>query len=381
MYIGFRDNNQFEEDIQGNRFDLEEEQEYIINNNLNLEEPVNEINNIPYNRRIDDIYFLKCFLKFFSKEDCSFKNAEQFIKYSMDIVNDIKLDLTNTLIHEESKAIVEQFLENILAKMNSINSTNKITNKLKDLNLYNEPEKIVVRVGNNDERFMGTLFPIESIVRRYLEKPRVLNTILEYQRHLRDTFQRGNILDGSLWMDVENTYPNENVIPIFLYEDDMNPDNSLGPHVIKTNLAMFYLLFPTLPDFCFSSIRNVKPLMVTNAENVSKSPNTCLLRILEELKKLEDGIYVKPNEERDPIKIRIVVILAVGDNLALNTILGFCKTFTTDGFCRICIITREESKVWFIDFFFIFTYFVFFNNFSKIYRILIQKFLAGLEKF
>lgn len=279
------------------------------------------------------------------------KSAEEFINLFKEMIADIKDDLTVSLgndCDDNIKMKIEQYMDHITAKIRAFDSESKILKHLEEKNVYEEPKQVTIRRGENDEAFEATLLPLELQIRNFLQLPNVLETILDHQENLLNNQREHafrNIVDGTLWREIVEEYPNEKVVPIFLYEDDFNPDNALGPHIKTTNLSMFYLLFPTLLNYCQASIDNIIPIMIARAEDLRLSTNPTILKILEEFRSLEDGIFVRKNGIGEPIKIRLILHIVVGDNLALNEILGFVRNFVGDGFCRVCIMTKEETKI------------------------------------
>lgn len=79
-------------------------------------------------------------------------------------------------------------------------------------------------------------------------------------------------------------------------------------------------------------------------EDVRLSTNPSFLEILEEFRTLEDGIYIRRNGIGERLKIRLILHIVVGDNLALNEILGFVRTFSSSGFCRVCVMLKEDTQ-------------------------------------
>lgn len=191
------------------------------------------------------------------------------------------------------------------------------------------------------------MFPIKLQVTNFLQLPNVLDNIIDTQRtlirnHVDGTYR--NILHGELWREVVEEYPDDLCIPFGVYEDDFNPDNALGPHKKSTNLAMFYIYFPTLPDYCRSSIKNIYPVMLAKAEDLRLSTNNTLLHFLEIFQEFEEGVDVRKNGEENSVKVRFIFLTFIGDNLALNMVLGYIRNFRGNGFCRVCIMPLERTQ-------------------------------------
>lgn len=291
-------------------------------------------------------HFLKQFcLKYYANPICSMKFVEELVKDVEDIIDNIEHNLRDVLNDfPEARERTCQYLDHLKAEAKQFGNIDRVVKYFKEEDIYEDPENIVIRRGPLDEEIMGTLFPIKKIIKNFLELPYVFQRIVENQNQLlqdHDPNILSNVVDGSIWRQVIERYPNDTIIPLTLYQDDMNPDNALGPHIKDTNLSIFYMSFPTLPSYC-SSQKAIKPVMISKAEDVRLSCNPSMLRILEEFRSLEEGLDIMADGINH--KTRFFLILVLGDNLALNTILGYVRSFNTDGFCRVCIMTKDESK-------------------------------------
>lgn len=67
--------------------------------------------------------------------------------------------------------------------------------------------------------------------------------------------------------------------------------------------------------------------------------------IIDTLNELSTHISVTHSRYK---KVKFIVVLVIGDNLGLNTILGFTKSFNSTYFCRFCktskLITHKQLK-------------------------------------
>ncbi|XP_055904199.1 uncharacterized protein LOC129940004 [Eupeodes corollae] len=72
----------------------------------------------------------------------------------------------------------------------------------------------------------------------------------------------------------------------------------------------------------------------------------CFQSLIKELKSLEiDGIEINSNDGDGPkIKVHFILGLVLGDNLGLNTVLDFNKSFSSNSFCRFCKVKKLETK-------------------------------------
>lgn len=68
----------------------------------------------------------------------------------------------------------------------------------------------------------------------------------------------------------------------------------------------------------------------------------CLKKLIAEIKTLEnDGVVI--NLSGEPVKIRIFLGLIMVDNLGVNSIRDFSKSFSAFHFCRFCTASKSET--------------------------------------
>lgn len=283
----------------------------------------------------------------FSQKDTTVKVAEEHINIFKKMLKDVSDDIENHLdTIPEAKAIVQRYFDKLNVCMENIDTQYKLEKHLENLGCLRKGDKVDIEFNGNIIKC--TLFPIKHSVTKFLELPNVLENILKNQNDLMEKSFRENalfnIINGPLWDEVRNHYEEDDiVIPLFLYNDDFNPDNGFGPHKSETELSAFYVSFPTLNRHILSSVENKFVVLMTTAKNMKLCCDILLLQVLEKLQELENGINL--NVQNENKFVRIITINIVGDNMALNMILGFPRTLNSNGFCRTCTMDRLEWLV------------------------------------
>lgn len=147
-----------------------------------------------------------------------------------------------------------------------------------------------------------------------------------------------NFCQGPLWQAKAKKFRSEGkiVLPYFLYADETEMNNGLGPHASPS--FQVYYSFPFLRQ---------SPLFtagIIQKDVYQKYGNTrCLILILKVLKNLElDGIEILTSEVAK--KVHFVLGLVLGDNAGINKMLGFKACSHTCG-CRFCKMPQQELKV------------------------------------
>lgn len=192
----------------------------------------------------------------------------------------------------------------------------------------------------------GICIPLRESLKYFLEIPSSFNEIMQYVSKLKqETHILSNILQGDLW---KNKYAdkirNDIVLPLYLFFDDLEVGNPLGSHAGINKFAAIYVSIACLPPHIASRLHAILFSSILYSSDKNKSDNERIFdNLIQELNFLNiEGILININNALIRVKFQLVLIL--GDNLGLNEILGFTKSFTTDYFCRICNSTLEESR-------------------------------------
>ncbi|EZA46632.1 hypothetical protein X777_04173 [Ooceraea biroi] len=130
-----------------------------------------------------------------------------------------------------------------------------------------------------------------------------------------------SVYHGEMWKSAV-LKENEFVIPIALYFDDF--EKLIG-----------------LPPQYSSNLDDILLLQLHNYQDHKNLGNKILSHIVDEIIDLSiNGIIIKIDKEQ---KVLFRLMFIVGDNLGLNTILGFSKGFNSQYYCRVCKITKKNT--------------------------------------
>lgn len=131
-------------------------------------------------------------------------------------------------------------------------------------------------------------------------------------------------------------------LPLFLYFNEFGVNNPLGSHAASVYAA--YYSIPILPDYYLSTLQNIFLAGIIKSSDMKKFGNKSSLHpLIEQLIKLEtDGIVIRINGKQ--IRVYFNLCLILGDNLGINEILSFTKSFNCKPYCRICTQDIENMK-------------------------------------
>lgn len=152
-----------------------------------------------------------------------------------------------------------------------------------------------------------------------------------------------NFLNCELWKQKMLLHPNKLVIPYFLYSDEFEVNNPLGPH--SSSILGVYYSFPTVPHWLRSNLKNIFIAALFNSKDLKSLGNDQVFyKLIDELIDLENnGVELKFVDKC--VKLYFSIGLIVGDNLGVNTVLGFSKSFSANHFCRFCCMPKSSTDV------------------------------------
>lgn len=104
---------------------------------------------------------------------------------------------------------------------------------------------------------------------------------------------------------------------------------------------MVYYTILGISDKYASMLENIFLLQIHNYQDQKLLGNKIFLNVIKQISNLQtSGIVINVNSQEKQVFFTLAYI--VGDNLGLNTILGFTKSFNSRNCCRICY---EDSKI------------------------------------
>lgn len=273
----------------------------------------------------------------YSKNSISRKDAK-------DILNQYHNIWQSTFNNLQKYNLLSPEITNLLnIPFENYSSEFKFRQLLKKLDLFKESDTIVItneidEIVSKGNPTLGPkiksvqVMPIEFQIKKFFELPNVFNSMKESQKLFKEKKHICNIVNG----EVIQRYFNESNISFTynLYFDDFQVNNPLGTHTYS--LCGCYYSFPTLPQYLQSKLDFIFPAMFCSSDCFNKiGPETCLKPLVEVLKRLENGIVIGSTN------VSFYLGLIIGDNLAVNTVLGLTQSFNSIRFCRYC---REEKN-------------------------------------
>lgn len=190
-----------------------------------------------------------------------------------------------------------------------------------------------------------SIIPLKSVLIKFLELPNVFSTITVYiERCKNDNNIITSIIQSSFWKSTVKDSNSKIVLPLILFSDDIEINNPLGSHKGIHKLGAVYCTIPCIPEEYSSRLENIFLLQLHNSVDHKHLGNKKIFnKVIEVIIDLEvNGIQIKINGEVKMVFFKLCFI--AGDNLGLNTMLGFSRSFNSTYCCRICLIAKQDIQ-------------------------------------
>jgi len=328
---------------------------------------VNMIEKFDLNENFEDVVrnsILKFITYLYSKPNVTATLIQEIVEgtielFSSGIISHLKSKIEPYLINCDYTKLIEinkmfNLLENPFINLKTEYQRIKY---FESNNLFFRPKTIVLgftkekKIISGVERqimvqVQGHLFPIKENLKYFFELPGVFNTTYKYTQESLNNSNLSSFLNGSTWKNIKNNFPGKTIFPIFLYYDDVEMGNPLGSHSGIHKMGCIYYTVPALPPEYLSSLDNIFPgyLFHSSDRGAQKLDNetmfSALISTLIDLQ--ENGVTIIINYVE--IKIYFVLSLILGDNLGLNSMLGFVESFAANHYCRICRSHKRDLQ-------------------------------------
>lgn len=124
--------------------------------------------------------------------------------------------------------------------------------------------------------------------------PSDFNAILANITNLNNIDKFTNVIQSPLWKNIKESYFKDClVLPLFLYFDDVEPDNQTGSHEGDHSREVLYYQIPCVPQHLLSALENIFVASIFLSDNRHLNNGNIFRPIINKLKKLEaNGILV-----------------------------------------------------------------------------------------
>lgn len=192
----------------------------------------------------------------------------------------------------------------------------------------------------------GQFLPLRTILKTFFSLLGVFDIVYNYMVNVMDeTAVLSNFVQGKLWRKKKADYFSDKIVfPLFVYYDDFETNNPLGSHKAIQKIGGTYITLPCIPPEYRSTLDEIFVTLLFHASDRAQFKNAAMFRILvDEINFLQDYGIVLHLPQGDQ-KVYFALGLLTGDNLGLNTILGYSMGFNATHYCRFCVTRKEDCE-------------------------------------
>lgn len=316
----------------------------------NEEPSCSTTNDLTCERIVDQLKYdlLHHALELLADENIARKKSLEILKKSFSLYGKafkymVKLNIDNSILNE---------FNNFFSDSSSIQSEYRLRQTLIKTGYYFESKDVTMNaIGNTNDKRILKLFSIRHMLEKLLNLPRMLPSILDYINKTQGRENEvSNIMQCKLWKTIIKTEVHDDkvlLLPLLYYFDDFEPFNVIGSHSGAYKIGGNYIGLPFLPENIVSKLEYILPIALFFSGDRDDCGNqetfSSIIVALNELS--NQGISVTHSHYK---RVKFIVVLVIGDNLGLNDILGFVKSFNGTYFCRFCktpkIITQKQLQ-------------------------------------
>ena len=191
----------------------------------------------------------------------------------------------------------------------------------------------------------GVVLPLDFQFRKFFEYGSTLENCLDQMRNFRSCkSELSNYVQGKVWEEKCQLYPDKILVPFFLNIDDFEINNPLGSHAGSQCITAVYYSFPTLENL--SELNNIFVAALFNSKDLKNYGNDLVVNtLIDSIISLDvNGVDIKTSNG-SIFKVHFVLGLLLGDNLGLNQLLDFSKSFSANMYCRFCRENRISARI------------------------------------
>nr|XP_055035659.1 uncharacterized protein LOC129423418 isoform X1 [Misgurnus anguillicaudatus] len=163
---------------------------------------------------------------------------------------------------------------------------------------------------------------------------------LMQEKQQSDMYQ--DFCDGQYYKKHPLYSSHNNALQIQIYYDDFETANPLGSKQGIHKLGCLYFVLRNLPPRVNSSLMNIHLISLFHSQDARKYGMDKILGPLVEDVKIFEHTGMKASFSEQPIFGTIAQI--TGDNLGLNTILGYVESFSAKHYCRLCLTDKVLAQ-------------------------------------
>lgn len=256
------------------------------------------------------------------------------------------------VVSDEVNKEIHRLLNEFRDQFEKYSSEEKRIRLYSKLGLYVEPEVLPMatlqvnkvketKLSITDKAYSVVRIPLGTSLKRLLELDGLFDKTKSNMDYLKSESKvLMNFIQGELWKSqLQNFHTKvENIIifPLICYFDDLELGNALGSHSGINSIGAVYTWIPCLPPWFASKLDSIIFSDIFHTIDRKRFGNRAAFQyFLADLQELYDnGIEIYDGKKLH--KVYFIPTLITGDNLGINSILGYTSSFSKSNFCRVC---------------------------------------------
>lgn len=249
---------------------------------------------------------------------------------------------------------LHHYLQKLKHTFDTIDTDYKLFKHLEKLNIFRKPQIISVEketskisVVTNEYLVKSSfliLMPTAFQIKTFFEMDDALEKTLKHIEELEKMDRIGNFINGRVWKDIRRKYGTELLIPISLYADEFEVNDTLSSHNKRHSVCGVYYSFPVIAKEFSSKLHNIFIAgMVKKVDINEVGINKLMQKLITTFEEIEsNGIVIKSNGKE--VTVRFVLSLFLGDNLGVHSFLLFSGSFSATYYCRFCRRSKHDLQ-------------------------------------
>ena len=185
--------------------------------------------------------------------------------------------------------------------------------------------------------------PLRSTFKTFFELPGTVEMAKAYLSKKVTADLYTDFVDGEFWQTMRLEQNDDQLlVPFVLYFDDFETANPLGSRAGVYKLGAVYACLKCFPPMFNSQLKNLFLALMFHSQDRSQHCNEPIFScLIDELKFLfKHGIYVMAGDVK--YHVRFIMVQILGDNLGLNSLLGYTESFSANHYCRVCRVHKND---------------------------------------
>ncbi len=333
----------------------------------NNELPLVEVNNVPETQSFEELltHDLLCiFSDLYTLTDVNRKRVRDVIQIFSDrflqgkAFKYLQKSISETLCHEN----LNQYMSDFSNSLQTYSTESRQFQFLSSKGKFTEPvsykigERKDYKIVNGQQTAVSvdlkaTFIPLRETLKNFFEVDDIFSRTLFYMDQLMENQSNSssqvitNFIQGEYWKEIRSNYSSEKIVlPLIIYFDEFEVDNALGSHAGLNKIGGVYCSVPCLPIEFQSKLENIFLVILFNVLDRKSTEDIFLFtKLIEELNFLSSTGITICTKNGDFI-VFFQMVLLIGDNLGMHSLMGFVESFSSNFPCRFCMIQKSELR-------------------------------------